>query len=128
MSLVFISYRCKDTLNETRKIRNNLQDYFGRNAIFADESAIEKGKDWKLQISRSIGECEVVLAIIGEHWSPESFASNDDMVRFEISTALRVGKPIVPVVLAGAQYPDEKKLPSDMHGLANYQGLTIDTK
>lgn len=128
MSLAFISYRRRDALNETRKIHDKLQAYFGRNTVFLDESAIEKGKDWKLQISQAVGECEVVLVVIGERWSSDNFARDDDMVRFEISTALRIGRPIVPVLLDGTQYPEEKKLSPDMRGLVSHQGLRINTR
>src|ERR1700730_15968218 len=110
MPRITISYRHDDSLDITGRIFDRLAGHFGREAGFRDIDNISPGADFRRHIDRVIEESDIVLAVVGPRWiGPDDehrrLASPADPVRFEIETALRKNKPLIPVLVAHAVMP-----------------------
>ena len=75
-----------------------------------DVVAIDAGRDFRKAIDDSLGNCGVLLAMIGPEWltpldehGSRRLESETDYVRLEIAAALRRDIPVVPVLLRGAK-------------------------
>jgi len=93
---VFISYSRRDQEFVYRMV-DDLEDR--RAAAWVDRGSIHGGERWRASIESGIRECKAFVLII----SPESIASNN--VGEEIATALRFGKPIIPIIYRNAAIP-----------------------
>ena len=98
---------------------------FGQQAIFMDVAAIDAGSDFRKAISDSVGDCDVLLALMGPDWlhaaddqGSRRLQSATDYVRLEISAALRRDIAVIPVLLRGAKMPRAEHLPEEIADLA----------
>ena len=98
---------------------------FGSAAVFMDVDGIEPGRDFRLAISKNVGACGVLLALIGPTWLECEGASGvrrldsaADYVRLEIASALQREIPVVPVLVRGARMPKADALPEEIRELA----------
>lgn len=132
---IFISYRVNDTAGETGRLVDSLKHYFDEDQIFMDIDKIEPGVDFSEVISKSLSSCDVLLAIIGPNWlggrevqgTPRIHQPND-WVRLEISSALQRNIRVVPVLVDGAELPQEQDLPADLQPLLKRQAYEISNK
>jgi hypothetical protein len=130
MRTIFISYRRADSEGHTGRLFEDLTDHFGRNAVFMDVVAVEKGRDFRRIIEEHIGSCGVLLVIIGKNWlapyqaEPRAEGSTD-FARIEIATALRRDIPVIPVLVQGARMPREDELPNDLKELVFRNGAEL---
>jgi hypothetical protein len=76
-------------------------------------------------LDRLVKSCAHVLAVIGPQWSPTRLHDASDLVRFELTTALDLGIPVVPVLRAPAPLPVTKDLPSELRPLLDHQAFVI---
>jgi hypothetical protein len=128
---VFISYRRDDAAGYARLFFDRLSARFpGR--VFMDVSGIEIGADFVETLDRAVGECQVLLALIGNEWlatttdhGSRRLDKDHDFVRVEISTALRRRIVVIPVLLRGAKMPEPEELPPDLAGLSRRQAVEI---
>ena len=97
-----------------------------------DVTDIDPGRDFRLEIERAVGTCEVLLAVIGRDWLRTQTASGrrrlddpEDYVRLEIAAALRRNIPVIPVLVEGAGMPGAADLPEDLRPLANRQAVEL---
>ena len=97
-----------------------------------DVTDIDPGRDFRLEIERAVGTCEVLLAVIGRDWLQTQTASGrrrlddpEDYVRLEIAAALRRNIPVIPVLVEGAGIPAEADLPEDLRPLAVRQAVEL---
>ena len=74
MAKIFLSYRRKDSAAMAGRIYDRLCAHFGCDAVFMDIDAIPFGVDFRQHIDAAVGQCEVVLAVIGTKWIEESDA------------------------------------------------------
>ena len=128
MPKIFVSYRRDDSEHITGRIYDRLEPRFGRNNVFMDIDAIPFGVDFREHLDRAVGQCEVLLAVIGEQWlnighreGPKQGRRLDDptdFVRIEIQSALARGVPVIPVLVGRAGMPGEQELPEGLKGLA----------
>lgn len=125
MRSVFVSYRRADSSDITGRIFDHLKAEFGEEQLFKDVEAIPLGHDFRIVISQAVGQCKVLIAIIGNDWLNAADATGkrriddpNDYVRFEIATALERGIPVIPVLVEGASIPAETELPPALHQLA----------
>ncbi len=125
---IFVSYRRDDAAGHAGRLCDDLADRFGAAEVFHDIDSIAPGEDFVSSIQRAIASADVVLAVIGPDWAMVSdsqgqprLSDPDDVVRMEIATALRTGKPVIPVLVGGASMPDGGVLPSDIAPLARAQ-------
>jgi hypothetical protein len=129
---IFISYRRSDSADIVGRIYDRLVQEFGRAAIFKDVDSIPLGIDFKGYLDRTLSECTVLLAIIGDRWIDATDADGkrrledpSDFVRIEIESALEQGIAVIPLLVRGAQMPDEEDLPAGLKKLVYRNGIPI---
>jgi hypothetical protein len=132
MPRIFISYRREESADICGRISDFLERRFGAGAAFRDVNAILAGSDFVKALQRGLDDARVVLVIIGPQWinlrEPTGARRIDlptDFVRYEIATALRDGKQVVPVLLDGARLPTRAELPPDIAALAQMTPVIV---
>lgn len=128
---IFISYRRTDSADITGRIYDRLIGKFGKEPIFKDVDSIPLGFDFMEFLEMKVGECDVLLAIIGDRWLESDPSGKrrlddpNDFVRIEIQSALERGIPIIPLLVRGAQMPREADLPVGLRKLVYRNGTLI---
>lgn len=128
---IFISYRRDDSAGYARAIYDQLVQHFSKERVFMDVDAIEPGLPFDEAIKRAVGQCEVLLVVIGRRWMDKQAGVgpriNDpkDFVRLEIAAALSRNIRVVPVLLDGAGMPREEELPEPLRALARRNALEV---
>lgn len=126
MKEIFISYRRIDTETSGGHLYEDLRRSFGADSVFMDRrrGGIAWGADWEKSLRDALQSCEVMIALIGPQWancerSPgvRRLDVADDWVRGEIATALRLSKPVLPVLFQGAVLPSEGQMPDELCAL-----------
>ena len=115
---VFVSYRRADLPYVAGRLRDQLAAKFGHVNVFFDVDSIDAGKDFRSVINDALVLADVVLALIGPGWNPARLADDGDYVRRELAAALDLGKPVIPVLLAGGDVPRADELPPDLEAIA----------
>jgi hypothetical protein len=121
MAHIFISYRRRDSAYVAIDVRDALQQRFGADSVFFDIDNIPFGADFRKYIGDAVGQCDVLLVLIGDQW----FQSADDhgrrriddpadYVRIEIESALKRNIPVVPVLVGEAKMPGASELPESI--------------
>jgi hypothetical protein len=97
--------------------------------IFGYSGDLESAVYVKEAVGEAI-ESSVVLVIIGKNWLTAADAegtpriqSPNDFVRFEIATALKAQRLIIPILVDGASMPSEYFLPADIGALGRLKPL-----
>jgi hypothetical protein len=130
---VVISYRREDTPGGAGRLRQDLGAHFGRENVFLDIDAIPPGVDWVEEIEKTVSSSDVLLPVIGLHWLTVTDENGhrrlddpDDVLRFEIETALKTRVRVIPIQLHGAPMPKADELPASLVGLTRRQSVRID--
>ena len=83
-------------------------------------------------ITRAVGSCDVLLALIGEQWLTITDAHGrrrlddpDDFVRLEIEAALTRNVRVIPILVDGARMPRADELPPSLVSLGRRQALEL---
>jgi hypothetical protein len=130
---IFISYRRGDTKPEARQLETDLEKYFpGR--VFRDMHDIDDGADYRDVINEKVGKCGALLVLIGRQWltltdkeGKRRLDDPGDLVVAEIAGALkRTNVRVIPVLLQGAEMPEEGKLPEALKELPYRQARKLD--
>src|SRR6516165_8966120 len=151
MPRITISYRRDDSLDIAGRIFDRLAGHFGREAVFLDIDAIPPGADFRRHVDRVLDESDIVLAIIGPRWigrvldesdivlaiigprwigpddAQRRLASPADPVRLEIETALKLNRPLIPVLVSRAVMPRPDELPESLRDFAYHNAVQIDS-
>ena len=92
-----------------------------------DVQDIEPGADFAEAIEKTVGSCDVLVAVIGPRWVEllRSGRGEQDFVEHEILSALRRGVTVIPVLVGGAVMPAERELPAQLAALARRQAASI---
>jgi TIR domain len=128
---IFISYRRDDSAGYTRAIYDKLAKRFTKSRIFMDVDAIEPGLPFDEVINRAVGNCEILLVMIGKHWMEHKpgvgprINDEKDFVRIEIVAALSRNVRVIPVLLDEAKMPTEESLPEPLRTLARRNAIEI---
>ena len=128
MPKIFISYRREDSESITGRIYDWLEDHFGRDRVFLDVDTIPFGVDFRKHLEQAVGQCDVLLAVIGEQWLDIRYRDGPkqgrrrlddptDFVRIEIQAALTRNIPVIPVLVGKATMPREEDLPDALKAL-----------
>ncbi len=132
MSGIFISYRREDTAGYAGRLSDRLRDSFGKNQVFMDIETIEPGVDFVEVLTRAVGSCKVLIAVIGKIWLTVTDAEGkrrlddpEDFTRIEIKTALERGIRVIPLLIEDVRMPVPEQLPDDLKTLARRQSLQI---
>ncbi len=129
---VFISYRRSDSAPYARSIHKYLCDHFRKENIFMDIDSIEPGVKFGQEIEKALDKVDAVIALIGEEWmlmvdenGNPRIHNPEDMVQFEIATALKLEKRVFPVLVEKAEMPAEKDLPVTIKELAQINAVEL---
>ena len=129
---IFISYRREETAYPAGWLFDRLTDRYGAGAVFKDIDSIEPGDDFVDVVTRAVGSCDVLLALIGTQWltvTEESggrrIDSPGDYVRLEVEAALSRKVRVVPVLVGGASMPSAEDLPASLAALSRRHALEL---
>jgi hypothetical protein len=129
---VFISYRRVDSQHVAARIYERFIRHFGKDDVFMDVETIDLGEDFRGAISRAVGKCNALLAIIGDNWlnakdqiGRPRLEDPDDFVRLEIEAALSRGVTAVPLLVGNSAMPSADQLPTALSKLAFCQGVVV---
>lgn len=132
MASIFISYRRDDTEGHAGRLLDELRKRLGTDGVFMDMEGIGLGLDFRQVIEEQLSLCKVVLALIGRRWHDTRDGSGvrrlekqDDVLRFEIATAIKRGITIVPVLMHGARLPEAPELPEDLRPLLKLNAFEL---
>jgi hypothetical protein len=112
---VFISYRRRPSWSVARSVANGLE---ARGAdVFLDVDDINEGRFADV-LQRAIENCDYFVPIIG----PETLESK--WVKREIEEAMRLDKPIIPLVTDGFSFYGAD-LPPELAGLSDHNAIKV---
>ncbi|HEX8510849.1 MAG TPA: TIR domain-containing protein, partial [Propionibacteriaceae bacterium] len=124
---VYLSYRRRDALVTTERLADRLAADF---QVTWDISLLDPDQDFESTMHEAIATSDVVLAIIGPRWASaenenwSSFsATPDDWVVAELTLALSMGIPVIPVLVEGADLLSQ--LPRSLTDLAHRRAAQI---
>src|SRR5579872_2609721 len=123
MPKLTISYRRADTIAIAGRIYDRLASRYGKESVFIDIDAIPVGVDFREFIADALRDTDVLIALIGPTWIGKDergsvrIADEDDPVRVEVEAALRLGKPIMPVLIEQSVMPKPAELPKTLAAL-----------
>jgi hypothetical protein len=129
---IFISYRRDETAYPAGWLYDRLADHYGDAQVFKDVDSIELGDDFVEVISRAVGSCDVLLALIGDQWltitdqyGRRRLDNPHDFVRLEIEAALARNVRVIPILVDGARMPAAEELPDSLDRLVRRQALEL---
>ena len=130
---VFISYRRSENLRQAAYLEEALSAVLGAGAVFRDQKAIKPGDAFPPLLDATIRGAAVVLVLVGPGWADLRDAKTgqprlgmaEDFVRREIEVALDARRKIVPLLVDGAQMPDEAALPRSIAAFAQRQAVDL---
>jgi hypothetical protein len=129
---IFISYRREEAAYPAGWLYDRLADRFGPGQVFKDVDSIQLGDDFVEVITRAVGSCDVLLALIGHHWltvtdehGRRRLDNPDDFVRLELEAALTRQVRVIPILVDGARVPHAEDLPDSLAKLVRRQALEL---
>jgi hypothetical protein len=130
-SNIFISYRRSDTRQMAGRIYDRLRDEFTAAEIFFDIDSIPPGANFRQFISGAVRASAIMLLLIGDRWRRRErmrwfgLQPHVDFVHTEIELALEFGLPILPLLVDGAEMPEERELPRSIAEVALANAILI---
>jgi roadblock/LC7 domain-containing protein len=129
---IFISYRRQESSHLAGRLYDRLAERFGAERVFMDVATIDLGVDFTEVITRAVGSCQVLVAVIGPQWVTVADADGrrrlrdpNDFVRLEIKAALERDVRVIPILVEGAPMPRLRDLPRPLAGLARRNAMTM---
>jgi hypothetical protein len=132
---VFLSYRRADTQGIAGRLADRLRIHFTKTEnfarVFIDVEAVKPGAEFARAVTDALDRSAVLLAVIGPSWlaveenGQRRLDAPDDMVAFEIRTALDRRVHVVPVLVDGATMPSKRDLPVELAGLAGRNAIHV---
>ncbi len=128
---VFISYRRGETSGQARALHELLSQRFGTSRVFMDVDSIAPGADFVEKIEEAIHSSGVALVLIGRDWLSRGTDQHllddpSDFIRLETDTALRLGVPVIPILVERAQMPSAEELPESLRPLTRRNALELE--
>jgi hypothetical protein len=128
---IFVSYRHIDSQYAAGRLDEYLVTHYSRENVFFDFETIDGGAAFRDRIVQSLQASDIVLPVIGASWLTTAdergigrIESSEDLVRFEIDTAIRLKKKIIPVFLSSFDGWN-KTLPDDLALLPQLHSVTL---
>ena len=129
---LFLSYRRDDTAGRAGRLFDGLTQRLGPGQVFQDVEAIKPGLDFERAVADSLESADASVVVIGPEWATVTepggarrLDRDDDFVRLEVGVALRSERPVVPVLVGGAQMPRAEELPEELRPLLKRQAFTV---
>ena len=131
MARIFLSYRRQDSAGVAGRIYDRLCQHFGKDAVFMDIDTIPFGEDFRKQIDSAVGQCAVVLAVVGTKWAGRTKAGRRiddprDFIRIELESALQRNLPVIPILVDRARMLAEADLPPSLAWFAYRNAVELD--
>lgn len=129
VGLVFFNYRQRDDKEFVYKIYYEFVNKLRSTNFFIDLE-IPSGSRWRKFIEEKVIESDVVVVAIGEQWSKllqekALNSSQEDILVFEIKTALNYGKTIIPILIKDTPIPVSTEFPETIKVLSELQMTRI---
>jgi hypothetical protein len=129
---VFISYRREETAGHAGRLYDVMSTRFGDGNVFMDVD-IAPGVDFVSRITQAVGNCHVLLVIIGPRWATISNGGSlgrifepGDFVRLEVEEGLRRSDvAVIPVLVGGARMPEPGALPAPLRALSRRNAIEL---
>ncbi len=125
MAIIYISYRPEDCGMLAESLGLRLAQ-LGSHTIYPAKAP--PGTDALAARWAQLRQAQCVIVVIGPRWltftdylGQRSIDDPTDVVHQEILGALRMDKPLIPVLLAYGQMPAARDLPPPLRPLAGYQ-------
>jgi TIR domain-containing protein len=126
---IFINYRRADAPDSAGRLYDVLESHFGPQNLFMDvEDSVKPGEDFVDVIENQIFACGIVVVVIGPNWLKrlrEKKKSELDFVVFEIESAIKHNKKIVPVFVFDGTMPPAKELPESIKTITRLHAVTL---
>ena len=129
---VFISYRHQDAGPYARLLKEHWSTRLRGVSVFMDHDSIELGVDFEKVIKSALKSSVVLVALIGSRWltitnedGRRRLDDPGDITKFEIQTALKHCKRVIPVLVDGAKELKQQQLPEDLWELARLKPLKM---
>lgn len=129
---VFISYRWRDSAARADHLYSELCREFSADWVHLDRERRRLGGDFHQRLDAALRASTAMLALIGPQWNPEigppgtrRLDLEQDIVRYEIRTALQNGMHVIPVLCDNADMPHGTDLPEDIRNLASRDAAEI---
>ncbi len=131
MPKIFISYRRDDSSWPSNKLYKDLVDHFGKDNVFIDVYDILIGSNFVKVMEETVKNSDIILVIIGKHYTTieengikRLFIENDH-VAYEVSSALKQDKLVIPILVDNAIMPSKTALPNGMKELSHINGFSL---
>ena len=132
MREIFISYRREDSEGWAGRFADALQKEFGSRSVFFDFESIEPSSNWRNTVEQALMNCKLMIALIGPRWITATDAGGgrrlddpEDLVRFELATALTRRLPVLPLLVGKASLPKPADLPTELRAMLNHQAFEL---
>jgi len=128
---IFLSYRREDSADVAGRIYDRLSHAFEKGQVYKDVDSIRLGVDFRKHVQKTVESCDVLLAVVGDRWLTAADASGrridnpKDFVRLEIEVALQRDIPVIPLLVRGADVPQESELPPVLASLSYRNGMSV---
>src|SRR5262245_8561621 len=129
---IFISYRRGDDPGNTGRLFDHLQQSFESEQLFMDVDSIAPGLDFVRVLEEQVGQCDVLLAMIGPRWlaavdqqGSRRIDDPNDFVRIETESALKQDKRVIPVLVGETPIPRLQDLPEAIRPLARRNAVRL---
>jgi hypothetical protein len=125
---LFISYRRSDSTHAAARVRMCLQQRFGEEAVFIDRK-IPPGREWDEYLREMLQQATGVVVLVGDEFVKllrrgEAKPSDaPDPLVWEIETALKLNKPIYPVLFGSCDMPTPEQLPPAIRDFSRRQAV-----
>ena len=96
-----------------------------------DLDSIPPGEDYREVLDAAIEGTDVLLVLMGQDWLEllQARASDPaDFVRYEIETAIRKEKLVIPVLVGDVEMPSENELPESIAKMAYFNAHPLDPR
>jgi hypothetical protein len=129
---LFVSYRREDSAGSTGRLCDQIRTRHGSIRLFLDVTEIKPGEDFIDQTMISVASSDACLAVIGKGWltvhdskGRRRIDDPNDIVRAEITGALSLGIPVIPVLVDQASMPRPEELPMNLRPLTRRAAIEI---
>lgn len=126
---IFLSYRREDSAHFAGRLLDFLEMRFGSGSVFLDAESIPTGIDFWDYIKTALGECAAILVVIGPRWVEllrrRQKGSQEDYVVMELSAAIEMELPIIPVLFDRVGMPKRDALPNSVRGILGLNAAIV---
>jgi tetratricopeptide (TPR) repeat protein len=126
---IFVSYRRADGSAVAPVLKRAIEAQEPTARVFVDTENLEPVKKFTDQLSDAIQHAELVIVLIGPYWHTDEgrrrINDPEDIVRREITAALRGRVAVVPVLLDTDRMPPAESLPDDIRELTTIHALRV---